>query len=80
MHYTHKMKTAVNVMEILNQFDGEIHKYLEKLIFNARDVGLLKEIDIISCEDSRGSTPASLSDDTSEWNHYLLISYLSNIS
>ncbi|KAM3187008.1 hypothetical protein ACTXT7_003148 [Hymenolepis weldensis] len=65
MHYTHKMKTAVNVMEILNQFDGEIHKYLEKLIFNARDVGLLKEIDIISSEDSRSQTPASISDDTS---------------
>ncbi|VUZ47078.1 unnamed protein product [Hymenolepis diminuta] len=65
MHYTHKTKTSVNVMEILNQFDGEIHKYLEKLIFNARDVGLLKETDIISSEDSRGSTPASLSDDTS---------------
>ncbi|VDO13653.1 unnamed protein product [Rodentolepis nana] len=65
MRYTHKMKVNVNVMEILNQFDGEIHKYLEKLIFNARDVGLLKEIDTNSIGDSRGSTPASLSDDMS---------------
>ncbi|KAM7540300.1 hypothetical protein Aperf_G00000042291 [Anoplocephala perfoliata] len=61
--YTHKMKTDVNVIEILNKFDGEIHKHLEKFISTARAVGLLKETDIALTGDSRSSTPSSISDD-----------------
>lgn len=44
--YTHKVKLDVNVMEILNQFDGEIHDHLEKLIYTARDVYLLNDADV----------------------------------
>lgn len=58
------MKTDVNVIEILNQFDGEIHKHLEKFIFTARTVGLLKDADVPLTGDSRSSTPSSMSDDS----------------
>lgn len=50
------------MFDILGQFVGEIHEYLEKLIFKARAVGLLKEVSGSNGE-SRSSTPASLSDD-----------------
>ncbi|KAL5112608.1 hypothetical protein TcWFU_007873 [Taenia crassiceps] len=62
LRYTYKIKTNVNVFDILSQFVGEIHEYLEKLIFKARAVGLLKEVSGSNGE-SRSSTPASLSDD-----------------
>nr|CDS23572.1 Integrator complex subunit 3 [Echinococcus granulosus] len=62
LRYTYRIKTDVNVFDILGQFVGEIHEYLEKLIFKARAVGLLREVSG-SNEESRSSTPASLSDD-----------------
>ncbi|KAL5969078.1 hypothetical protein TSMEX_003200, partial [Taenia solium] len=62
LRYTYKIKTNVNVFDILSQFVGEIHEYLEKLIFKARAVGLLKEVSGSNGE-SRSSTPVSLSDD-----------------
>ena len=63
MSNTHKVKTDVDVLTILSQFVGEIHEYLEKFIFKARAVGLLGEVSN-SGEQSRSSTPASISDDT----------------
>uniref|UniRef100_A0A0R3WIK2 Integrator complex subunit 3 n=1 Tax=Hydatigena taeniaeformis TaxID=6205 RepID=A0A0R3WIK2_HYDTA len=62
LRYTYKIKTNVNVFAILSQFVGDLHEYLEKLIFKAQAAGLLREMSGSNGE-SRSSTPASLPDD-----------------